>query len=387
MPREMTRNQKAVDRIVSQFEDSIGQYTGKHDVKPMLEFQRTQFGPESRQSNPDVAHWIYPGPFGNRLNYCRINGEIAGQQGELKTTLHVAGRDVQAAWAVDLRVHRDWRFRGLGVALVETLLKDNAVVLALGVSEDARKMFSRRGWFINGHIDAFQKPVTPRGLCTAGSVRQGPLKWAVGLLFSAYRFVDRAAMRLHRHKGRVVDLARFDCSIDPVLARRTRRATVSCQRSTKFLNWRFADCPFSDRYRILACRDGREITGFAVVGTAFRKDKKLAIIEELEGTPAALSQLVDFIVEASYDDDVDAVYYEGLDKKVSQMLRRKLFFARDSGHYFAVFSSDDNLDKHLADRDNWSIRLADGDAGFGACSRPGFGTASAELVPGEPEAG
>ena len=321
------------------------------------------------------------------VNYCRINGDVTGQQGELKTTLAVAGRHIPAAWAIDLRVRPEWRFRGLGVALVETLLRDNTVVLALGVSEDARRMFSRQGWFINGRIDAYQKPVAPRGMCMAESVRRGPARWAVKLLFHAYRLIDTTAIRLRRHKGRVVELARFDRDIEPVLAKRARHATVSCKRSVEFLNWRFVDCPFAARYRILACRDDEGVTGFAVVGTDFRKRKKLAVIEELEGTRQARSLLVDFIVRSSYDGDVDAVYYEGLDNAVSQMMRRKLFFARDSGHFFAAFSSDDTLDEHLADRDNWSIRLADADAGFGDHGGPGRSATPAELVPGERETG
>ena len=88
--------------------------------------------------------------------------------------------------------------------------------------------------------------------------------------------------------------------------------------------------------------------------------------DQIEETLTRLAQLdlIDFVVEEAYRQKVDAVYYEGLGSGLSGSLRKRRFFRRNDGHHFMVYANDESLKRNLGARDNWSIRLADSDAGF-----------------------
>ena len=140
----MNSQQKVVQRMVDRFADHIVDCAEESDIDRLLDFQQEAFGEDARQSKPRFTHWAYMCLHGSCLSYCERDGDIVGQQGRLRTTLHIGNREVPAVWATDLRVRDDWKMKGLGVALIGKLLRDYPVVMALGVSEEARKMFRRQ---------------------------------------------------------------------------------------------------------------------------------------------------------------------------------------------------------------------------------------------------
>ena len=112
------------------------------DAQDLLTFQRATFGTDARQAKPRFNHWAYMRLQGSKLSYCVRNGDVVGQQGRLHTTLHIGDKDVSAVWATDLRVRDDWKMKGLGVALIGQLLRENPVGVPGSADCEQNKMLS-----------------------------------------------------------------------------------------------------------------------------------------------------------------------------------------------------------------------------------------------------
>ena len=363
----MNSQQRVVERMVDRFADHIVDCVEESDVDRLLDFQRKAFGDEARQSKPRFTHWAYMRLHGSRLSYCEKDGDIVGQQGRLRTTLNVGSRELAAVWATDLRVRDDWKMKGLGVALIGKLLRDYPVVMALGLSEEARRMFRRQGWIVLGRIDALLKPLSPRGF-QRSNVASTWLTRALGyVLHWVCRPLDlvmTAASQLTRRDIRVEAVERVDDAFLPLLTRRRGEAKVSCDRSVEFLNWRFVDCPVAHRYQRYALWVGEDLRGFVVLRRAERFRKDVMYIDELIADKDVLSRLIAVVVRESYRLGVDAIYYEGLGETVAAALRKWAFVRRDTGHFFVVHSRNDTVTPELAERSNWTLTFADSDMGF-----------------------
>jgi len=363
----MVGQQKVIDHMVERYSNSVFECEDKDDLDRLKEFQRSVFGSTSRQSRSAFTHWAYLNSSGSKLSFCEKHGEIVGQQGELKTVLHIGDVDVPAVWAVDLWIRPDWRMKGVGVALIGRLLRNNPVVLGLGLSGEARKMFTRQGWLDHGRVDSLLKPVSPAGFARFKR-NQSLVDWIFRrIAFAAFRTLDWltiSACRGSTYSGSVEETDRLDSSFQVVLNEHRRASKICCDRSVEFLNWRFVDCPMADRYKLFTLRDSEGLCGLVVVRRGERNHKDTLYIDELIALRGAQLDLIDFVVGEAYRQKVDAVYYGGLGSDLSRLLRKRRFVRRNDGHHFMVYASDESLKRILGVRDNWSIRLADSDVEF-----------------------
>lgn len=363
----MNSQQKVVQRMIDRFAGDIIDCEAESDAERLREFQQQAFGEDARQSKPRFTRWAYLLRPDSRLSYCERNGAIVGQQGRLKTTLHVGERSVSAVWATDLRVRDDWKMKGLGVALIGKLLRDYTVVMALGISREARTMFRRQGWIVLGRIDALLKPLTPQGFLRSedrSNVWRRALGYLLHWICKPMDLVMTSIVCRRYENLRIDSIDRLDKTIEPLLGRRLANSAVCCDRSVAFLNWRFVDCPVAHRYRSFGLWEDDDLRGFVVLRRADRFGKDVMYIDELIADEEVLPRLVAFIIQESYRRGVDAIYYEGLGEKVSLVLRKAAFVSRGSGHYFVLHSRDNSLAGELADRGNWTLTFADSDMGF-----------------------
>ena len=363
----MNSQQKVVQRMVDRFADHIVDCAEESDIERLQVFQQEAFGEDARQSKSRFIHWAYMRQHGSCLSYCERDGDIVGQQGRLQTTLHIGSREVPAVWATDLRVRDDWKMRGLGVALIGKLLHDYPVVMALGVSEEARKMFRRQGWIVLGGIDALLKPLSPRGF-RRSNVASTWWSRALGyVLYAVCRPLDlmmTTAAQLTHRGIRIEAVERVGEAFAPLLARRRDEARICCERSVEFLNWRFVDCPVAHRYQRYGLWVGEDLRGFVVLRRAERFSKDVMYIDELIADKDVLPRLVAFVIRESYRLGVDSIYYEGLGGAVATALRKWAFLRRDTGHFFVVHSRNEIVSPDLAERSNWTLTFADSDMGF-----------------------
>src|SRR5437870_13495813 len=98
----------ATMRAAARFGAGITRYEPR-DAAELAEFQRRQFGPDSRQVDRSRFEWLFEqnpcrSPEGPGLWLCRRGGVVVGQQGEIPFDLLVGDVVHRAAWALGLMV-------------------------------------------------------------------------------------------------------------------------------------------------------------------------------------------------------------------------------------------------------------------------------------------
>lgn len=363
----MIKQQRIVSRMVEKFDDYMIVCDEKTDLTDLADFQRDIFGDGSRQISTEFTKWAYLDRPGNWLRFCERSGEKIGQQGAMNSGLRVLGVSTPAVWAVDLRVRPEWKMKGLGVALIGTLLSKDEVVLALGISKEASNMFARQGWVDMGRIDSYAKPVSSKGLqrLDANSSPFGPL--IRGTLYIGLRIVDsvmHVMTRAFSQVDAIEEFHRFDVSFEHVIDECSKNSKVAPDHSVSFLNWRFVQCPLGHEYSMYKAVMNGEIVGFVVYSQREYDHRKKLFIDDLVALPGFEKELIDFVISKSYEHEVDAIYYQGLDMNLSKILRRRLFVDLKNGNYFMFHVGDNCMKELLAERGKWRVSFADSDIGF-----------------------
>lgn len=363
----MNRQQKLIARAVSRIADDLVVLDDSTNVKLLESFQQGVFPDRARQTNRDFRNWLYLTKNRGRLLYCEKDGIVAGQQGMIDTELQVQSRGVPAVWAVDLRVRPEWKMKGLGVALIGTALSQNGVVLAVGISDDAHKMFKRQGWVDLGRVASFIRPVSARGMAKHGSPQSfigRAIRSMIAFVLEICDFKLRILLGFGRRGIEIERVKKFDDSIDSFLSTWAAEHVVSCARSADFLNWRFRDCPLDSEYQIYKFSDKDKLMGYMVLCSGERNGKQTLFVEELISRPEHYRLLVDSAIRFAYEQGLDAIYYRGLDSKLQQTLSRRLFVGRSDGPRFMFHCDNDRIGSVLAKSANWRISSADSDMGF-----------------------
>lgn len=222
---------------------------------------------------PERNAWLYErnpclGPDGPGPWVCRRGGRIVGQQGEVPFDLSVGGELRPAVWAVDLEVDEDHRLRGVGPALIATLLEARPIVAMVDLSEEGHAAFTGAGCADLGTVPVYRRPLDLRRAMGSGSApaalrRLGP---ALPVLSLALRLADGLAGAATRLAGaRLVPVDRFDERSDEVWEAASPSHPVLARRDLAALAWRIDGRPDAARLRrYYLVRRGRAI-GYAVL--------------------------------------------------------------------------------------------------------------------------
>jgi GNAT superfamily N-acetyltransferase len=224
---------------------------------------------------PERNAWLYErnpcvGPDGPGPWVCRRDGRIVGQQGEVPFDLSVGGELRPAVWAVDLEVDEAHRLRGVGPALIATLLEARPIVAMVDLSEEGYAAFTGAGCADLGAVPVYRRPLDlsralRSGRAPAALRRLGP---AVPVLSLALRLADGLAGAATRLAGaRLVPVDRFDERSDEVWDAARPSHPVLARRDHAALAWRIDGRPDADRLRrYYLVRRGAAI-GYAVLRT------------------------------------------------------------------------------------------------------------------------
>lgn len=246
---------------------------------------------------PERNRWLYeqnpclgdegPGPW-----LCRRDGKIVGQQGEVPFDLQVGGEIHRAAWAVDLHVDEAWRLRGVGPALITTLLERNAIVCMLDLSDEGYAAFQGAGCTDLGAVPIYRRPLDARRAlhmsgAPAGLQRFGPVVAPVLRLADA---LAGAAVRLAG--ARLVPADRLDERVDEVWAAARPHYPVMARRDLAALAWRIDQRPDRDRLRrYFLVRRGRAV-GYVVLRPTVSSGEASAVVVDYLAPPQWVAPLL-----------------------------------------------------------------------------------------------
>lgn len=291
-------------------------------------FQLDMFGPDARQTRPEYFDWLYcDNP--RRLEaksplwILERQGTVVGQQGSLPTLLQVDGQTIEAQWALDLMVRPEWRMRGAGPLLSGRLVESADLTMAIGVSDEAGKAFTTAGWTDMGRLPLLVRPL--RASCLIAD--RGAPWWLVelvkkspqGALGASAKAVSRVLDAVSGTRLEAVDA--FDARADDLWARARGDYSIIAQRDHRYLSWRFDHPAHRDRYRRYLLRRGEQVLGYVVTRLDTWHEMPIGRIVDALAPARWLPALLSDAVAELHAQQVVAVFFEGLSKRVGRALR------------------------------------------------------------------
>lgn len=323
-----------------------------------------------------------PGPW-----ICRRDRRIVGQQGEIPFDLQVAGERRRAVWAMGLNVEPAWRMRGVGPALIATLLDHNPLVCVLNVSADGYPAFLRSGCADLGAMAVYRRPLDARRALRLPRVPAG-LRRLAPVLAPLWGLADRAAAAATWLAGaRLVPVDRFDEQADEVWARvagssaaggwpappgpSTTAAAyrVLARRDLAALAWRIDQRPDRDRLRrYYLVRRGRAI-GYVVLRPTSSADEPTVVVVDYLAPSRWVAPLLLAAGRAARRDGAVAMNLKTRNVPARRWLRAAGFVRRFQGgdgpiQLMVRCADDPDVCSQIHDPDAWFLTAADSDIEF-----------------------
>jgi len=321
----------------------------------------------------DVYEWyIERNPYGANMGWVADDhGRICGRYGMIPEEIQVQGKRLPVTQAVEIMTHPDYRRQGMFPAMAEQVFADLPPMgyrFTIGFPNDAaRPGHLKFGWKELGFIRASVRPI--HTAVVAKRLYKNPAKAAlVGLLGDIYLklFLDwRKPAGLGNVQSRTLD--RFDDRFDDLWRRVGARYPIALVRDSRYLNWRYVDCPFP--YIKRSFEIGGRLAG-------------CSIMRVLPRGGATEGHICDLILETetSYLFDVAAWYAiqdcraAGADLVGFRMHSHDNYLQRFTSHGARLYQGKMTLivyDKNLpaeglgldhCDLNNWLISMGDSDA-------------------------
>ena len=266
---------------------ATGSHKGK--VRWHWQFEINPFRPVS-DSGPTV--WI-------ALSGDKVVGQIAVQDAACR----VEGRQIEAAWIVDVMIEPEFRGRGLGHLLHSQIMRERSCLVTLTMAEATRRIAERAGCL---RLGPTQQYLCPRNI-TMRTVRRYLMgkeivrpDLALTLrLFSnslvgpaAIAVASRIGVKLKRLLKRrlvgpsfhFVEVERFPLEVDKLWQKASGAFVAIFVRSVEFLNWRFSDCP-DLQYRRFIMYSGTEMIGYIITRVGTNEELPVGVIVDFFAMP------------------------------------------------------------------------------------------------------
>ncbi len=210
----------------------------------------------------------------------KVVGQIAVQEGNLQ----IDGVPHAAGWIVDVMILPAYRGLRLGHRLYSAVAQDRPILVTLTMAEATRRMAERVGAIDLGEAKLFSRFVhldsrtverylrartvyrprihaAARILCERFFLHH--ILTAFGNLLLSFRNHLFAMPRIRKNTA-IVECDHFGPDIDLFWQRVAHEFPVAFTRDSKWLNWRFCECPQMRYHLFTASRDGN-IVGYMIL--------------------------------------------------------------------------------------------------------------------------
>jgi len=273
----------------------------------------------------------------------RVIGQIAVQ--DCRVEIH--GSEIDAAWIVDVMVKPEYRGHGIARRIHDTIMWERPILLTLTMAPATRRIAEAAGCLTLGPTEQFVclhrlRAATVRrylalkedGLGQWGATvrlfrqsKVGP--WAIVFLVRVGTAFRRALWR-HEVASRFEfeEVERFDCDTNLFWEEVHRAFPAIQQRSVRFLNWRFRDCPDLVYRRFLMRHAGR-VRGYLIVRRARSIELPAGIVTDVLARPDDVAALDALLAHAHrvLADDVEYLEAAASTPLLKKVLRRHGFVA------------------------------------------------------------
>jgi hypothetical protein len=340
----------------------------QHDLPQLAALRRQVIGSALTWDDPRYLAWRYHlGAADGGRGECWVvkrDGEVLAMLGSERITLLHDGHRVEGLSVMDIAVRPEIDGIGLGVWMAMHLCEQSDCVLAIGSNSNSRALVSnvfvrlpdRRSY---AHLIEFRPTLRRRWRSTwlahAGAALAG---WSM----AAWRGVAS----LQRERAlRIEPLARFDASLDTLLAQARGANEITLARDAAFLNWRLFDSPRS-AYTVRLAHDAAGPAGYIALRVRPGLDGcSVLVIEDLlvrHGSDAVLRALVCHAFEHAARERCERISVIACHLGNERVLRRMGFFAhRADAETLSVRCRDARLGEAIAAGAPWHLTGANTD--------------------------
>lgn len=329
----------------------------KSELGKVMEFNRKEYPAGHILQNETYYNWQFDCVFNPDKDFYTSfglfndAGELVGANGLFPAPITFFGKSLPCIWFANLIVREDLRSLGYGYLLMEKSASLADVAVDHNINVAAWPLFMKSGWQ-GGDIERYlgilnaegaEKVIGQTGLGLRTVTISGNSD--AGLVFSqVYKFGQEA---------------------DEFWQRIASHYPISIERSSKYLNWRYAEHPMT-KYHIFSAKAGSEMRGFVVVRIdeitegPDRKESgvKIGRIIDFVVTPEAEEFLLAKVVEWFREQKVDFIDYFATGNFHSKTLN-KLGFVNDRAHPYSLMPTLLNpIDRVKRTRHNFAFRIS-----------------------------
>lgn len=359
--RVMNKKRLIIDKVYETFRESIFDAVPPIHQAQLIDFQKTEFGKYSLQQNEIFNQWMYQENDANKRLYCMQNQQVVAHQSAIAIKLKLGDKVVNAAYAIDLKVCEKWKSKGVGVAMVGALMNRFDVLIGLGVSDEAKKMFERQGWQNLGRLNFYLKPMNVNGLKT-NRIGASPIYHIRDFMALACSRMIDIYKNFWLPSIKLTPITEFDQRHQELCESLQTEQMNSLERSQVFLNWRFCQYPGKPAYeKYQYISDTGELEGFIVLKESLWAGKRTLKVVELQTHDKLLPLFINESVKIAKIRKVDLLIFHGLDQKLEETLEKHLFYKRSHGARFLAYSNQPALKTKIAEINHWQVHNCESD--------------------------
>jgi len=255
----------------------MSRFVKPDDEEKLRNFYKQAYGEKHILNNSLYHTWQFKNNPFNKLNTKSIviienEGVVYAHLSLFPVELKVFNSIKKATWFIPYYVLEKYRTFGLGFMLMDFVSNLFDFTMALNVSDDSRKIFSKNGWTnfgnINRYIGILDKNRVEKFL--EHVISEQPIKIKQKIEFDFKRVYS------------------LDKSYDDFWQEVNSKYLITTNRKREYLSWRYLNHPLTD-YHFLVLYDKKKIAGYVVL----RFEDKNAILKA--------ATIVDLIVIDTYE--------------------------------------------------------------------------------------
>ena len=334
------------------------------DRRQVEALYRRVFGHDSADANRLRWDWQYrrnpnSPPQGPMIWIAREAQTVVGQYAAMPVRAIVRGREIDAAWGMDVMVAPERQRQGLGEQLFRTWERSVGAALGLGLSDASSRLFHKLRWPNVGPVPCLVKPLSRRAL-------RRPT-WPVGLnrLVSAITLPwIRLVARSRPLHGEVRAIRHFDESFTRLWEGLKDKFEFAVCRDADYLNWKYAQAPHV-RYALAALMRDTEPAGYVVYRHVQEPRGRVTLLVDLLADPedrAGVLTLLRWIDREARFADSDKIRTFATHESFRRLLRKSGYYnVKSTMEFVAKVNAVDVPPDFYESTDRWHVMLGDSD--------------------------
>ena len=334
------------------------------DRRQVEALYRRVFGPDAAEANRLRWDWQYRrnpnSPSDGPLIWLAREGmTVVGQYATMPVRVAVNGREIDAAWGMDVMVAPERQRQGLGDVLFRTWDRNVGASLGLGLSDASYRLFQKMQWPDLGPVPCLVKPLSRRALRRPS--------WPVPI----NRFVSYVTLpwiklvaRTRPLQGEVRPIRRFTDDFTKLWERVRTRVGFAVRRDAAYLNWKYVQAPHV-RYAIAALERNGEAAGYVVYRHVQEPRGRVTLLVDFLTDPddtVGFLTLLRWVDREARAADTDKIRTFAMHDGFRRLLKKSGYYSvKSSMEFVAKINAVDVPPDFYKDTGTWHVTLGDSD--------------------------